>query len=123
MTGNALTIATHARTVKIDYGVRHLNGESRLEAYGEKPESPMVVSMGVYVVEPRVLEYIPEDVYFDFPSLVKKLLEAGERVGAYRYEGFWLDIGRHEDYEQATSAWEALTENGVAVPPARARQG
>jgi NDP-sugar pyrophosphorylase family protein len=116
--GNALTIATHARTVKIDYGVLHLDDDRRLQAYDEKPEIPMVVSMGIYILEPHVLEFIPEDVHFDFPDLVLKLLEAGEPIGSYSYGGFWLDIGRHEDYEQATSAWEAVTANGSAGAPA-----
>jgi len=116
--GNALTIATHARTVRIDYGVLHLDGDSRLQAYDEKPELPMVVSMGIYILEPHVLKFIPEDVHFDFPDLVRKLLEAGEPIGSYAYDGFWLDIGRHEDYEQATGAWEAVTANGSAAAQA-----
>jgi NDP-sugar pyrophosphorylase family protein len=112
--GNTLTIATHERTVKMDYGVLHLDnikdGMPRLVGYEEKPEFPMVVSMGVYALEPRGLSFIPDDAYFDVPALVQALLEAGEPVGAYRHDGFWLDIGRHEDYEQATTAWEALVQ-------------
>jgi NDP-sugar pyrophosphorylase family protein len=119
--GNILTIAAHERTVEIDYGVLHLDRGNVLTSYEEKPELPMVVSMGVYVLEPRALEYIPEDAYFDFPSLVVELLAAGEPVGAYPYDGFWLDIGRHEDFEQATGAWEALSENGRGAAASAAR--
>jgi NDP-mannose synthase len=105
---NILTIATRARPIQIDYGVLHLgtNGSSnRVRAYVEKPKMMSTVSMGIYVLEPRALAYIPPDGYFDFPDLVQALLNAGERVGAYQYEGMWFDIGRRDDYERAVTAW------------------
>ena len=64
-----------------------------------------VVSMGIYALEPEALEYIPASGYFDFPDLVQALLAAGEKVGAYRYNGLWFDIGRRDDYEEAVAAW------------------
>jgi NDP-sugar pyrophosphorylase family protein len=103
--GNVLTIATHERTIKIDYGMLDLDVMSRVRGFHEKPEITSSVSMGVYVIEPAALEYIPEDRPFDFPDLVQELLEADEQVGAYRYRGMWFDIGRHDDYERATDAW------------------
>lgn len=109
--GNVLTIATHARTVRIDYGVLHLDHSAErvaeVSSFEEKPEISMAVSMGIYVLEPRALEYIPEGEYFDFPDLVKALLRAREPVGAYRFDGYWLDIGRHEDYAEANRVWES----------------
>lgn len=109
--GNVLTIATHARTVRIDYGVLHLDQSAErvaeVSSFEEKPEISMAVSMGIYALEPRVLDYIPEASYFDFPDLVKALLHAGEAVGAYQFDGYWLDIGRHEDYAEANRVWES----------------
>jgi len=105
---NVLTIATRDRPVQIDYGVLHLgqNGSrDRVEAYVEKPKMTSTVSMGIYVLEPEVLNYIPPTGHFDFPDLVQALLRKGAPVGAYRYDGLWFDIGRREDYEQAVSAW------------------
>jgi len=64
------------------------------------------VSMGVYAVEPRALDFIPPDRAFDFPDLVHALLDAGEAVAAYPYDGLWFDIGRRDDYERAILAWE-----------------
>jgi NDP-sugar pyrophosphorylase family protein len=55
-------------------------------------------------MEPSVLEHIPEG-YFDFPDLIRALLDAGLPVGTYPYPGFWLDIGRRDDYELATQKW------------------
>ena len=56
--------------------------------------------------------------YFDFPDLVQALLQAGEPVEAYRYDGLWFDIGRRDDYEQAVAAWverSRLSGNGDAA--------
>jgi len=103
--GNALTIASHRRTVKIDYGVLHLGGNAgetkRVTGFEEKPELGYVVSMGVYVMEPRAIELIEPGTYLDLPDLVLKLVDAGEQVGSYVFDGYWLDIGRHDDYERA----------------------
>jgi NDP-sugar pyrophosphorylase family protein len=107
--GNILTIATHNRSIKIDYGMLHLDVAERVQAFEEKPEIVSPVSMGIYVMDPEVLEYIPPGAKFDFPELVQTLLDRGAPVGAYRYGGMWFDIGRTDDYEQAVSAW---AENG-----------
>jgi NDP-sugar pyrophosphorylase family protein len=114
--GNAITIATHERRDTIDYGVLHVeDGESpRLVRYEEKPEVALTVSMGIYVLEPSVLEQIP-DGYFDFPDLVRRLLDQGSRVGTFPFSGFWLDIGRRDDYEKAIEKWEARDNGRVAA--------
>lgn len=110
--GNVLTVASHRRTVRSDYGVLHLDGEAGrtrlVTGFEEKPEIQYIVSMGVYVLEPRALDFIDAGSYLDLPDLVLKLLEAGEPVGSYIYEGYWLDIGRHEDYEKALVEFEQL---------------
>jgi NDP-mannose synthase len=106
--GNALTIATHRRRVQSDYGVLHLGDGTdaqRVFAYQEKPEMIWNVSMGIYVLEPATLSFIPENGQFDFPDLVQALLDGGLPVGAYVHDGLWLDIGRHEDYENAVELW------------------
>jgi NDP-mannose synthase len=109
---NILTIATHPRNVHIDYGVLHVspngNKTDLVTNYEEKPSIDYRVSMGVYVAEPRLLEYIEPGKYLDLPDLVRRLIDAGEHVGSYLYEGFWLDIGRHEDYERAIENYEEL---------------
>lgn len=98
---SALTIAMHRKEVPIDLGVLETNPLGELVSYREKPSYSFDVSMGIYVYEPRVLKYIPEGRYMDFPDLVKLLLEMGEKVTGYRSDDYWLDIGRREDYELA----------------------
>jgi NDP-sugar pyrophosphorylase family protein len=128
--GNALTIATSQRITAMDYGVLHLDGPSlhpsvrRVTAYEEKPQIASLVSMGIYVLEPRALTYIPEGAYFDFPDLVHALLAAGEQVGSYLYDGQWFDIGRREDYELAVEAWTNHSSDGGGAngPDSRSRK-
>ena len=71
-----------------------------MSGYEEKPEIPYTVSMGVYAIEPEALAMVPAG-RFDIPDLVLKLLDEGMGVGAYPFDGYWLDIGRPGDYEQA----------------------
>jgi NDP-sugar pyrophosphorylase family protein len=110
--GNALTIATHRRTIRTEYGVLHVDGErgetGRVTGYDEKPTLEYTVSMGVYVIEPAVLAHIKPGDRFDIPDLVLALLDAGEPVGSFLYDGYWLDIGRHDDYEQALGDYETI---------------
>jgi NDP-mannose synthase len=118
--GNLLTIATHRRIVHVDYGVLHVGpGDGTyapVTGYDEKPEIGYTVSMGVYIASPGVLEYVPKGERLELPDLVLRLIEAGHGVGSFLYDGFWLDIGRHEDYERAIAEYESvrphLTPNG-----------
>jgi len=99
--GAAATIAVHRRQVKIDLGVVQWDENFRIHGYIEKPSYDYVVSMGMYIFEPRVLQYIPHGKYLDFPDLVLKLIAAGEKVAGYPFDGYWKDLGRPDDYEQA----------------------
>jgi NDP-sugar pyrophosphorylase family protein len=100
------TIATHKRKVNINLGVVDLDKQNAVVDYLEKPSIDYLVSMGVYVFEPRVLQYIPKDEYLDFPDLVKKLVAAGEKVSGYVFKGYWEDLGNADDYARATSDFE-----------------
>jgi NDP-sugar pyrophosphorylase family protein len=115
---NALTVATHKRAVRSDYGVLHLDGHNastrRVLEWEEKPEVDHVVSMGVYIVDPTVRSYVPRDEPTDLPDVVMKLLEAGEPVGAYAYDGLWLDIGRHDDYQLAIDEYAKIAAEPLA---------
>ena len=96
------TIAAHQRTVKIELGVlQHADGDYRVTNYIEKPTYDYLVSMGIYIFEPEVLEFIPKNEYLDFPNLVLKLIAADKKVCYLPYEGYWKDLGHPEDYEQA----------------------
>jgi NDP-mannose synthase len=121
--GNLLTIAARERSITVDYGILHIDVAQRVRDFEEKPQIVTPVSMGIYVMEPEVLEHIPEGRHFDFPDLVAALLAAGLPIGAYRHDGLWFDIGRQEDYERAVSAWsENSNGNGTARNGTRPRK-
>jgi NDP-mannose synthase len=113
--GGVATIAAFEREVKIDLGVIITDGDRRVKDYVEKPTTSHLVSMGVYVFEPQVLEFI-QDGYLDFPDLVKFLLRAGLPVNFYPFTGYWLDIGRHEDYAQASEEFNSLASQSLLIP-------
>jgi len=100
--GGVATIAVHRRQVKIDLGVVQQDEGYQITGYIEKPVYDYTVSMGIYVFEPAILEYIPRGEYLDFPDLVLKLIAAGKLVVGYPYDGYWKDLGRPDDYEDAT---------------------
>jgi NDP-sugar pyrophosphorylase family protein len=58
--------------------------------------------------EPKVIQYIPRGQYMDFPNLILYLLAAGEKVAGYPYDGYWKDLGRPDDYEQAGEDFDKL---------------
>ena len=106
--GGIATIAAHRRQVKIDLGVIQWDGDDTVAGYIEKPTTDYTVSMGVYVFEPRVLAYIPVGEYLDFPDLILKLLANGEKVSGYTFDGYWMDLGRPDDYAQANEDFDRL---------------
>ncbi|MBN2503172.1 MAG: NTP transferase domain-containing protein [Anaerolineales bacterium] len=106
--GAVATIASHRRQVHIDLGVIETCTDHMVCDYVEKPTIDYLVSMGIYVFEPQVLSYIPKGEYLDFPVLVKKLLADEKAVAAYPFEGYWQDLGRPDDYEQAVEDFDHM---------------
>ena len=104
----AATIAMHERSVKIDLGVIEVDEGNRVVGYTEKPTYDYRVSMGVYVFAPTVLRYVQPGVRLDFPELVWKLLADDQLVLGYPYGGYWLDIGRPDDYARAIEEFEQM---------------
>jgi NDP-mannose synthase len=98
--GSALTIATARRSVRIDFGILEDNG-GRVVQFMEKPNLTHIVSMGVYCMEPNVLEYIPSGSPFGFDDLMACMLARNVPVHIFPHNGFWLDIGRIEDFQKA----------------------
>jgi NDP-sugar pyrophosphorylase family protein len=101
----AATVSVFRRQERIDLGVLSLGSADQVIGYDEKPTLQFDVSMGLYAISPRVLEVIPAEAY-DMPQLILDLLAVGEPIAGYRHEGFWLDIGRVDDYERANELFE-----------------
>jgi NDP-sugar pyrophosphorylase family protein len=101
------TIAASRRTHIIDYGVINVDSANLLSSFTEKPSMHYLVSMGVYVLNRDVLAVVPPDQKYGFDDLMRDLLARKERVHVEPYEGYWLDIGRPDDYMQAIDDFEA----------------
>ncbi|MEU1694231.1 sugar phosphate nucleotidyltransferase [Streptomyces hirsutus] len=97
-----LTIATYARKVHIDFGVLTTQ-DSRVVAFTEKPSMDYRVSMGVYGLSRSTLEDYTPGLPLGFDELVLDLLTARRPPHAYEFDGYWLDIGRPDDYDRANA--------------------
>jgi len=106
--GSIATIGLYRRDVKIDLGVIVADDAGKVTDYIEKPVYSYLVSMGMYVFDPAVLASIPRDERFDLPDLIRALIASGQSVASYLHEGYWLDIGRPDDYQRAQLEFEAL---------------
>jgi NDP-mannose synthase len=105
--GHLATVATFPRDVTIDLGVIEADKNDRVINYLEKPSFQYTVSTGVYMFEPAILEHIPRGQRFDLPDLILSLIGQGLSVGRFQASGYWLDIGRHDDYAEAVDVFQA----------------
>jgi NDP-sugar pyrophosphorylase family protein len=99
-----VTIAVNQKPIAIDLGVLE-NENGRLSAFREKPTLTFQVSMGIYCLEPSVLDLIPQNVPFGFDSLMHEMLLRDLPVYLYKHDGLWMDIGRAEDFCRAQESF------------------
>jgi len=102
-----LTIATYRRSVHIDFGVLEVES-GQVVAFREKPTQHHRVSMGVYGVSTAALRRYDPGRHFGFDDLVLDLLANGLAPGSFGFDGFWLDIGRPDDYDRANEEFGTL---------------
>jgi NDP-sugar pyrophosphorylase family protein len=102
------TISSHRRQQVIDYGVLETDALQYLVEFREKPKTDYEVSMGIYMVSRSVLEFIPKNQQYGFDNLMLDLIKADKKVCVKRFEGYWLDIGRPDDYMQAIDQFEVM---------------
>jgi NDP-sugar pyrophosphorylase family protein len=110
-----MTIATYAREVKIDFGVLEI-ADQKLQGFVEKPTVDYSVSMGVYAVTRDALRKYTPGLPFGFDELVLDLLDRTEAPAVYPFKGYWLDIGRPDDYDRANDEFPAVRDD--LLPPA-----
>jgi NDP-sugar pyrophosphorylase family protein len=108
------TIALHKRSVHIDYGVIEQDAHGNLDRYIEKPSIDYRVSMGINIVSGASLRLIPEGRKFDMPDLMLAIKSSGGRVACYLTDCYWQDIGRFDDFEQASADYAADPERFVS---------
>jgi NDP-mannose synthase len=101
------TISSYIRQQKTDYGVLQTQGQ-RLTGFREKPCSTFEVSMGVYMMSRSLLKMVPPERTYGFDTLMEDMITTGREVCVKRFDGYWLDIGRPDDYMQAIDEFEAM---------------
>jgi len=106
--GNSFTIAAFERLDKVEYGVLTCNKIEELVKFEEKPEKKYLVSMGVYMMSKSNIKHIPSDTFFGFDHLMNKLISIKKYPSIYRFDGYWLDIGRPVDYEKAIEEYNKI---------------
>lgn len=95
---NVITMITSLKDYTIPYGIVELSDDSemdgRVSGLKEKPSLNFLINTGVYVLEPEVLEMIPENEFFHITDLIEQCITAGKKVGAYPItEKSWEDMG------------------------------
>lgn len=111
--GCLLTVATYQRDTMIDFGVIDIDRAAhRAIGFREKPTYHFDVSTGVYVYNRALLERVPDDVAYGFDNLMLDVIKDGVPVNIYEHTGYWLDIGRPDDYEQANRDYDRVLNGG-----------
>ncbi len=96
--------------LQIPYGVLQIDDNS-LVKIDEKPVQSFFVNAGIYVLEPRALDHIPADTFFDMPNLYEKLIESKQEAVVFPLREYWLDIGHMSDFERAQGDFHKIFDN------------
>ena len=95
-----ITLITSLKHYTVPYGVIQINGDSDVQKMTEKPEYDFLVNTGMYILEPEVLEDIPEDTFYHITDLINEYIDKGDKIGVYPIsEGSWLDMGQFKEME------------------------
>lgn len=100
------TVATYTKKTKLHLGVIDFNEENRIVGFREKPVLQNKVSMGIYIYNKGILDYIPKNEPFGFDSLMYRMIEKKDKAFTYEFKGRWYDIGMHDDLVVASEEFE-----------------
>jgi len=98
--GAQITVGVRKYEVKVPFGVVECE-DVRITQLKEKPTLSFFINAGIYILEPSACDFIPEGERFDMTDLIQSLLDAGLPVVSFPIIEYWLDVGRHDDYQQA----------------------
>ncbi|HEY8911157.1 MAG TPA: sugar phosphate nucleotidyltransferase [Desulfosporosinus sp.] len=102
-----MTVAVQKKAVSSSFGVLEIK-DGQVTAYAEKPTLNYWASMGIYVINKRILSLIPENKRFDMPDLVQSLLSEHAQVVSFESQDLWFDIGTMGDLEKAKEEFKQL---------------
>jgi len=93
--------------IQVPYGVVNVYDENII-SLEEKPIHSFFVNAGIYLLEPECIDLIPNNEFYDMPSLFEKLLNLKEKIVSFPLQEYWLDIGRMSEYEKAKSEYDRV---------------
>ena len=106
--GFDLTVASYIRKQRIDFGVLEIDKNDLVVGFSEKPEYTFRVSMGVYVLNRSIIEQLESGMEYGFDNLMLDGIDKRLNIHSYDFDGYWLDIGRPDDYIQANEDYPKL---------------
>lgn len=96
-----LTIVAAIKNYKIPYGTLEVSENGNLESIAEKPDLTFFVNTGMYVLEPHLLDEIPNNKIFHITELFDLIKKRGGKIGVFPVsEGAWMDIGNWKEYNK-----------------------
>ena len=95
-----MSVAAVPYVVKVPYGVFNLEGRE-IKGVTEKPTISYYANAGIYLIKRKLLDLIPDDIFFNATDFMYKLIEQGYKVIRYPISGYWLDIGQHDELARA----------------------
>ena len=98
------TMCVREYDFEVPYGVVNVK-EGKILSIEEKPVQSFFVSAGIYMLDPKCIEMIPKDTFYDMPTLFEKLIEIEQNTISFPLREYWLDIGRMEEYEKANKEY------------------
>jgi NDP-sugar pyrophosphorylase family protein len=116
------SIVLTERHVPVDYGVVHVTPEGLLDRYEEKPTLRYLVSTGIYALSRPVVDHVP-DARYDMPDLMTTLRESSQPVRCVVTDCYWQDIGRFDDYQQASADFVEDRSRFLPEDPTGSRSG
>lgn len=103
-----VSVSVYKRETKIDFGVLKFDQNLILREFQEKPSFSFDVSMGIYCLSRRVVEKLPRGGAYGFDNLMIDGIRDNSTLRISPFDGYWLDIGRPDDYEYADQNFDQL---------------
>lgn len=98
-----LAILTIPYQVNIPYAVLETLNDTQVKSFKEKPTYTYYSNGGIYLMKKEALRHIPKDAFYNATDLMEDMIKKGLRVISYPFSGYWLDIGKHDDFDKAQS--------------------
>ena len=95
-----LAVLTIPYQVSVPYAVLETNN-GNVKSFKEKPTYTYYSNGGIYLIKKEMLKYIPKDTFFNATDLMEELIKKELKVVSFPFSGYWLDVGKHEDYDKA----------------------